>query len=106
MGDEGMFYPKMASLTDRQLEEELDRGRVYRLNDHFFKFLFGREDRKTLFLDLVNALIFPDGAAGFSGFEYANRELSATRDGGRNAYLDITAKMADGTHLVPPSARR
>ena len=62
MGDEGLFYPKMASLTDgqltdRQLEEELDRGRIYRLNDRFFKFLFGREDRKTLFLDLVNALI-------------------------------------------------
>lgn len=37
MGDEGMFYPKMASLTDRQLEEELDKGRIYRLNDRFFK---------------------------------------------------------------------
>ena len=106
MGDEGMFYPKMASLTDRQLEEELDRGRVYRLNDHFFKFLFGREDRKTLFLDLVNALIFPDGAAGFSGFEYANRELSATRDGGKSAYLDIAAKMADGTQLRRSRLRR
>ena len=94
-----MFYPKMASLTDRQLEEELDRGRVYRLNDHFFKFLFGREDRKTLFLDLVNALIFPDGAAGFSGFEYANRELSATRDGGKSCSLDIVAVMTDGSRV-------
>ena len=57
-GNEGTFYPEMASLTDgqltdKQLEEELDKGRVYRLNDRFFKFLFGREDRKTLFLDLL-----------------------------------------------------
>ena len=37
MGDEGMFYPEMTSLTDRQLEEELDKGRIYRLNDRFFK---------------------------------------------------------------------
>ena len=106
-----MFYPKMASLTDgqltdKQLEEELDRGRVYRLNDRFFKFLFGREDRKTLFLDLVNALVFPDGAAGFTGFEYANRELSATRDEGKSAYLDIATKMADGTPLRRSRLRR
>ena len=99
MGDEGMFYPEMTLLTDRQLEEELDKGRVYRLNDHFFKFLFGREDRKTLFLDLVNALIFPDGAAGFTGFEYANRELSATRDEGKSCSLDIVAVMTDGSRV-------
>ena len=104
MGDEGLFYPKKASLTDgqltdKQLEEELDRGRVYRLNDRFFKFLFGREDRKTLFLDLVNALVFPDGAAGFTGFEYANRELSATRDEGKACSLDIVAVMTDGSRV-------
>ena len=103
-GDEGVFYPKKASLTDgqltdRQLEEELDRGRIYRLNDRFFKFLFGREDRKTLFLDLVNALVFPDGAAGFTGFEYANREISATRDEGKACSLDIVAVMADGSRV-------
>ena len=106
MGDEGMFYPEMTSLTDRQLEEELDKGRVYRLNDHFFKFLFGREDRKTLFLDLVNALIFPDGAAGFTGFEYANRELSATRDEGKSCSLDIVAVMTDGSRLRRSRLRR
>ena len=95
-GNGSTFYPEMASLTDGQLEEELDKGRVYRLNDRFFKFLFGREDRKTLFLDLVNTLVFPDGAAGFTGFEYANRELSATRDEGKACSLDIVAVMADG----------
>ena len=97
--DENVFYPEAPLFTDRQAEEELDRGRVYRLNDRFFKFLFGGEDRKHLFLDLVNALVFPDGSAGFTGFEYANRELSATREGGKSAYFDIVAKMADGTQV-------
>ena len=110
-GNEGTFYPEMASLTDgqltdKQLEEELDKGRVYRLNDRFFKFLFGLEDRKILFLDLVNALVFPDGAAGFTGFEYANRELSATRDEGKSAYLDIATKMADGSQVQRSRLRR
>ena len=104
--NEDTFFPETVSLTDKQLEEELDKGRVYRLNDRFFKFLFGREDRKILFLDLVNALVFPDGTAGFTGFEYVNRELSATRDEGKSAYLDIAAKMADGTPLRRSRLRR
>ncbi|RRD63588.1 PD-(D/E)XK nuclease family transposase [Fretibacterium sp. OH1220_COT-178] len=84
-----VLYPTLASLTDEQLEAALDEGRIYRLNDRFFKFLFGREDRKHLFLDLVNALVFPDGGPGFTGFEYASRELSATRSDGKDCYLDI-----------------
>ena len=94
-----VLYPTLASLTDEQLEAALDEGRIYRLNDRFFKFLFGREDRKHLFLDLVNALVFPDGGPGFTGFEYASRELSATRSDGKDCYLDIVARMADGTQV-------
>ena len=86
-------------LVEEQVREDLDSGRVYRLNDRFFKFLFGGEDRKHLFLDLVNALVFPDGSTGFTGFEYTNRELSSTREDGKSAYLDIVAKMADGSQV-------
>ena len=92
-------YPMLGSVTDEQIEEELDQGRVYRLNDRFFKFLFGLEERKHLFLDLVNALVFPDGSAGFTDFEYASRELSATREEGKDCCLDIVANMADGTQV-------
>ena len=59
----------------------------------------GGEDRKHLFLDLVNALVFPDGSTGFTGFEYTNRELSSTREDGKSAYLDIVAKMTDGSQV-------
>lgn len=92
-------YPEMRPLTAAQLEAELDRGRVYRLNDRFFKFLFGGEERKPLFLDLVNVMAFPDGSQRFSGFEYANREFSSTRREGKLCYLDVVAYMADGTQL-------
>ena len=93
------LYPALAPATDRQAEEALETGRVFRLNDRFFKFLFGGADRKHLFLDLVNALVFPDGSTGFTGFEYTNRELSSTREDGKSAYLDIVAKMADGSQV-------
>ncbi len=92
-------YPTMAPLTDEQLEAALESGRIYRLNDRFFKFLFGQEERKPLFLDFVNALVFPDGSSGFTGFEYASREFSATRADGKDCYLDIVANMADGTQV-------
>ena len=65
--DENVVYPEVPLLiTEHQAEEELETGRVYRLNDRFFKFLFGGEDRKHLFLDLVNALVLPDGSTGFT----------------------------------------
>ena len=93
------IYPAKGPVTEQQVEEDLEQGKIYRLNDRFFKFLFGREERKHLFLDLVNSLVFPDGSAGFTSFEYANRELSATREAGKNVYLDIVAGMADGTQV-------
>lgn len=104
--DENVVYPEVPLLTDRRAEEELNRGRIYRLNDRFFKFLFGGPERKHLFLDLVNALVFPDGSAGFTGFEYTNTELSAKREDGKNAYLDVVAKMADGSQVRRSRLRR
>ena len=52
--------PAKGPVTEQQIEEDLEQGKIYRLNDRFFKFLFGREERKHLFLDLVNSLVFPD----------------------------------------------
>ena len=105
--DENVVYPEVPLLiTEHQAEEELETGRVYRLNDRFFKFLFGGEDRKHLFLDLVNALVFPDGSTGFTGFEYTNRELSSTREDGKSAYLDIVAKRVDGSQVQRSRLRR
>ena len=97
--DGEMIGPALGPVTEGQIEAELEQGRIYRLNDRFFKFLFGREERKPLFLDLVNAFVFPDGSAGFTDLKYANRELSAVRVEGKNCHLDIVAKMADGTQV-------
>ena len=55
--DGELIGPALGPVTERQVEADLERGKIYRLNDRFFKFLFGREERKHLFLDLVNSLI-------------------------------------------------
>ena len=54
--DDGLIDPASGPVTEGQIEVDLARGRIYRLNDRFFKFLLGREERKHLFLDLVNSL--------------------------------------------------
>ena len=97
--DGDLIGPASGPVTEGQIEADLERGKIYRLNDRFFKFLFGREERKHLFLDLVNSLVFSDGSAGFTDLEYADRELSATREAGKSVYLDIVACMADGTQV-------
>ena len=97
--DGELIGPASGPVTEGQIEADLERGKIYRLNDRFFKFLFGREERKHLFLDLVNSLVFSDGSAGFTDLEYADRELSATREAGKSVYLDIVACMADGTQV-------
>ena len=97
--DGELIGPASGPVTEGQIEADLERGKIYRLNDRFFKFLFGREERKYLFLDLVNSLVFSDGSAGFTDLEYADRELSATREAGKSVYLDIVACMADGTQV-------
>ena len=40
------IYPAKGPVTEQQVEEDLEQGKIYRLNDRFFKFLFGREERK------------------------------------------------------------
>ena len=54
--DGELIGPASGPVTEGQIEADLARGKIYRLNDRFFKFLFGREERKHLFLDLVNSL--------------------------------------------------
>ena len=77
--DGELIGPALGPVTEGQIEAELEQGRIYRLNDRFFKFLFGREERKPLFLDLVNAFVFPDGSGSFTDLKYANRELYSDR---------------------------
>ena len=47
-------------------------------------------------------LVFPDGAAGFTGFEHANRELSAARAEGEAGQGRHGAELAaDGACALP-----
>jgi hypothetical protein len=77
--------------TERQLRKDLEEGRVYRLLDSVFKFVFCRDEQIPLFLDMVNAFVFPDGKRMFRSARLIDREQSPQRVKGKSGRLDVAA---------------
>ncbi len=94
-----MFLSDSIPQNEEQLQAEIKRGRVYRLNDKFFKFAFGRPDHKLLFLDLVNAIVFPDGKNAFVDINFVDREFSPLRVDGKECRLDIVGILDGGEQI-------
>lgn len=82
---------------DPAIEADIAEGKIFRLDDKLFKFIFGREEHKSLALDLVNSVVFPDGQDSFTGLTFQDRELSPDRDDGKGCRLDFVAEMNDGS---------
>ena len=87
-----LFYSPRRRSRD-QIDWDVSRGRVYPLADVLFKFLFGRPERAELFLDLLNALMFPNGEGAFTRVVFIDRELSPARASGKGSRLDIAARL-------------
>lgn len=96
-----LFYtlPQAAPITDEQIERDLDGGHVNRLVDAYFKFAFGRPERSDMFLDLLNAIVFPYDERVFSKVEYVDREFSPERKDGKGFRLDLVG-LLDGKERV------
>jgi predicted transposase/invertase (TIGR01784 family) len=82
--------------TRQQLEEDADRGKVVRLFDSVFKYVFCKEERSPIFLDLVNAIVFPNGERQFTKVRFIDREKSPDRLGGKGGRFDSLALLDDG----------
>lgn len=91
--------PDLVPKTETELRAEIQRGRVYRLNDKFFKFAFDRPEHKPLFLDLISSIIFPDGSRIFSDISFVDREFSPLRADGKECRLDIVGILDDGEQI-------
>ena len=87
------LYYSLYRRTRDQIDQDVRQGRVYPLADVLFKFLFGRPERADLFLDLLNALTFPDGDRAFTQITFIDRELSPARASGKGSRLDIVAHL-------------
>ena len=92
-GEGSTLFYSPSHRTREQIDRDVSQGRVYPLADVLFKFLFGRPERAELFLDLLNALMFPNGERAFTQVAFIDREFSPVRASGRGSRLDIAARL-------------
>ena len=90
-----MMFPR----TEEELQRDIEQGKVYRLSDAFFKYAFGRAKSEELFLDLINALVFPDGSGRFTHVTLINSEYISDKRDGKCSRFDILGVLDDGEHV-------
>jgi predicted transposase/invertase (TIGR01784 family) len=79
--------------NERQLLAEMEQGRVNRLFDVVFKFVMCKDESSSLFLDMANAFVFPNGEREFKKVRFIDREFSPDRMNGKGCRLDAFAVM-------------
>ena len=60
-----------------------------RLNDVFFKALLGSEERKTLTLNFINAILNREGSNAFTAVTFSDKEIVPPRIDGKRSFLDV-----------------
>ncbi|MDR2522947.1 MAG: Rpn family recombination-promoting nuclease/putative transposase [Synergistaceae bacterium] len=88
-------YSRELPENERQVKEELAQGIVRRLSDSLFKFVFCKRERLPIFLDMVNAFIYPDGEKAFKEAHFVDREKSPEKNRGKAGRFDARAKLDD-----------
>ena len=76
-----------------------DITHLNRLNDVFFKALLGSEERKTLTLNFINAILNREGNNAFTSITFSDKEIVSPRIDGKLSFLDVLVKMDDGTRV-------
>ena len=91
--------------NEQQINEELAQGIVRRLSDSLFKFVFCKEERLPIFLDMVSAFIYPDGEKVFKEARFINnRERSPEKKQDKGGCFDARATL-DGSIDVSVEAQ-
>lgn len=80
--------------------------KINRLNDLFFKYLLGSDERKDLTLNFLNAIL-ADGDRRFESIEFTNKDLEPEADAGKLSKLDIRGVLDNGelTSITPIHCR-
>ena len=76
-----------------------DITHLNRLNDVFFKALLGSEERKTLTLNFINAILNREDSNAFTSITFSDKEIVPPRIDGKLSFLDVLVKMDDGTRV-------
>lgn len=69
------------------------------MNDYLFKYIFGREERKNITINFLNAVLDLDSDKEIKDVEFVDRELDPIMDGGKLSRLDIYAILDNGSRV-------
>jgi len=70
-----------------------------RLNDLYFKYLLGSEQRKNLTLNFLNAILSKDDTSYFIDIEFVDKDIEPSYFDGKLSKLDIRGKLNDKTQV-------
>ena len=80
---------KMKELLKQRIERDIDRKQYNYMNDLLFKFVFGKEERKEITIDFLNAALERSGEDEIKDITFKNTELSAQALKDKSVRLDV-----------------
>ena len=92
-----MTYPK--SLLRQAIENDIANKKYNPMNDILFKFIFGKEERKHVTIDFLNAVLGRHGAKAIKDIQFQNSEIVPLYDDDKLTRLDIFCVTEDGTQI-------
>ncbi|WP_303817628.1 Rpn family recombination-promoting nuclease/putative transposase [Selenomonas ruminantium] len=92
-----MTYPK--SLLRQAIENDIANKKYNPMNDILFKFIFGKEERKHVTIDFLNAVLDRHGAKAIKDIQFQNSEIVPLYEDDKLTRLDIFCVTEDGTQI-------
>lgn len=87
------------SITQQQIENDIANKRYNPMNDVLFKFIFGRDERKNITIDLLNAILNRTGKQAIRDIQFKNSEIVPFYEDDKLTRLDIFCVTEDETKI-------
>lgn len=86
-------------MKEEFLFENLDEYNYNPLNDVLFKFIFGKEERKQITIDFLNAVLNPSLEHTIQDLQFSNTEMSPEHDHDKLTRLDVACVLDSGEQV-------
>lgn len=86
-------------VNEEFLFENLNEYNYNPLNDVLFKFIFGKEERKQITIDFLNAVLNPSLGHMIQDLQFSNTEMSPEHDHDKLTRLDVACVLDSGEQV-------
>lgn len=86
-------------MNEEFLFKNLDEYNYNPLNDVLFKFIFGKEERKQITIDFLNAVLNPSLGHTIQDLQFSNTEMSPEHDHDKLTRLDVACVLDSGEQV-------